>query len=81
MHFSSSFFLDLKMDESKLILSIILFSYPYYLLSGSEIHRLSQDGSSDTTVMSQIGNSYTIGNNLSYYQCGASANHELGNVE
>ena len=81
MHFSSSFFLDLKMDQSNLILSITLFSSPSYLLIGSEIHRLSQDGSSNTTVISQNGNSYTIGNNLSYYQCGASTNHEHGNVE
>ena len=35
----------------------------------------------DTTVISQNGNSYTIRNNLSYYQCGASENHEHDNVE
>ena len=81
MHFFSSFSLDLKVDESKLILSIILFYSPSYLLSGSEINRLSQDGSFDTIVISQIGNSYTIGNNVSHYQCGASEIHEHGNEE
>ena len=58
-----------------------MFSSSYYLLIGSEIHGLSQDGSFDTTVISQNGNNYTIGNILSYYQCGASENHENENLE
>ena len=41
----------------------------------------SKKGHNLEGVISQNGNNYTIGNNLSYYQCGASENHEHGNEE